>query len=467
MIEADTILQNRYQLKQKLGDNAARQTWLAIDSVPPDNPQVVVKLLAFGGQIQWENIKLFEREAQILKQLNHPHIPKYRDYFCIDDRSLWFGLVEDYIPGSSLKELLNQRQRLTEKQATKIAINILNILDYLHQLNPPVLHRDIKPSNLIMGEDNQVYLVDFGSVQDSAAKEGGTFTIVGTYGYTPIEQFGGRAVPASDLYALGATLIHLLTGIAPADLPQKDFRIHFSDKVSISSGFLHWLEQLVEPSLENRLGSVNQALEALANPSLGNQIKLRQQSFYLGAKAQSPDYTQVKLNKSSSHLEIEIKASEEIKHQFHTNLAVCSIVGVIFTSLLGFYILPVLIIALIVFTPAITNAISYYFGTTKIDFNPESLEIVRQLSEITYLKHKEYTAHIQDVYVTYNGGEKGITMAFGPYLNPFVRHSFGRTLSKHFVRRSFGGNLSDAELIWLAQEIRDWLQLQKQREARH
>lgn len=79
MLEAETILQNRYQLKQKLGDNTARQTWLAIDLELPDNPQVVIKLLAFGGQIHWENLKLFEREAQVLKQLDHPHIPKYRD----------------------------------------------------------------------------------------------------------------------------------------------------------------------------------------------------------------------------------------------------------------------------------------------------------------------------------------------------------------------------------------------------
>ena len=71
-----------------------------------------------------------------------------------------------------------------------------------------MLHRDIKPSNLILGEDEQVYLVDFGAVQDKVAPSCTTFTVVGTYGYTPMEQFGGRAVPASDLYALGATLIH-------------------------------------------------------------------------------------------------------------------------------------------------------------------------------------------------------------------------------------------------------------------
>ena len=210
MLQAEDILQNRYQLKQKLGDNVAGQTWLATDLEASnlEKSQIVVKLLAFGGQVQWENLKLFEREAQVLKQLNHPQIPKYRDYFCIDERLLWFGLVEEYLPGSSFKELLAQGKKFTEQQVRKIAVDVLNILIYLHELSPPVLHRDIKPSNLILGEDEQVYLVDFGAVQDKVAPSCATFTVVGTYGYTPMEQFGGRAVPASDLYALGATLIH-------------------------------------------------------------------------------------------------------------------------------------------------------------------------------------------------------------------------------------------------------------------
>lgn len=451
MLEPEAVLQGRYQLKQKLGNNAARQTWLAIDSALPENPQVVIKFLAFGGQIQWENLKLFEREAQVLKQLNHPHIPKYRNYFCLDERSLWFALVEDYIPGYSFKELLDQKQRFTEKQAIKIAIDILNILTYLHQLNPAVLHRDIKPSNLIMGEDEQVYLLDFGAVQDNGAKEGGTFTVVGTYGYTPIEQFGGRAVPASDLYALGATLIHLLTGIAPADLPQKDFRIYFKDKVSVSSSFVHWIEQLTEPVLERRFGNVNQALEALASP-LREQINLRQHSFYLG-EIQRPVNTHVELNKSSSHLAIEIQALGKIDTQLYIFLAVYLASGMIF-SLVAHAPIILIIIVLLLISPVAANAIGYYFGNTKLIFNRKSLEIERQVFETTYLKHTEFIAHIQDMYVTYNGKGKGITIVFGPYLN-------------HFVRRSFGRTLSEPELIWLAQEIRDWLQLQKQREAKH
>lgn len=153
--------------------------------------------MAFGGQFQWENLKLFEREAQVLKQLNHRQIPKYQDYFCIDDHLLFFGLVQEYIPGSSLKQLLIQGKKFTHQQVHKIAVDVLNILIYLHELSPPVLHRDIKPSNLILGEDEQIYLVDFGAVQDTA-KEGATFTVVGTYGYTPMEQY--RTSPRTTIY---------------------------------------------------------------------------------------------------------------------------------------------------------------------------------------------------------------------------------------------------------------------------
>src|SRR5919202_6961954 len=262
MLQAEQVLQDRYQLKQKLGHNAGRQTWLADLRTIPFEP-VIVKLLAFGGEVQWDDLKLFEREAQGLKQLNHPRIPKYRDYFHIDERSLWFGLVQEYIPGTCLKELLNQGKRFTEKQVRQIAMDILQILIYLHELNPSMLHRDIKPSNLILGEDKQVYLVDFGAVQDRGGKEGATFTVVGTYGYAPMEQFGGRAVPASDLYALGATLIHLLTGTAPADLPQRNLRICFKDRVHLSPSMVRWIEKLIEPDLEQRFQSASVALCAL------------------------------------------------------------------------------------------------------------------------------------------------------------------------------------------------------------
>ncbi len=265
MLQTEQILQDRYQIQSQLGNNGIRQTWLAKDlqAANAEKSLVVVKLLAFGGAVQWDDLKLFEREAQILKQLNHPRIPRYFDYFCIDDRTLWFGLVQEYIPGESLKEKLAVGKKFTEKQVKKIAAEILNILIYLHEMNPGVLHRDIKPSNLIWGEDHRIYLVDFGAVQDKAAKEGVTFTVVGTYGYAPMEQFGGRAVPASDLYALGASLIHLLTGVPPAELPQQDLRLQFADRVNLNPSFAKWLQKLIEPAPEQRFTSARQALDVL------------------------------------------------------------------------------------------------------------------------------------------------------------------------------------------------------------
>jgi serine/threonine protein kinase len=211
MFDKQQVLLERYELQQQLGrTGAGRQTWLAIDL--HTHQSVIVKLLAFNPQMQWDELKLFEREAQVLQSLDHARIPEYHDYFSIDDQILWFGLVQAYIPGRSLQDLLDQGEVITESQARQVAIELLAVLNYLHQLPQPVLHRDIKPSNLIRGEDGLMYLVDFGAVQDRATLTGMTFTVVGTCGYAPLEQFWGRAVPASDLYALGGTLIHLGTG---------------------------------------------------------------------------------------------------------------------------------------------------------------------------------------------------------------------------------------------------------------
>ena len=119
MLEPGKILQERYQLQQLLGRTApGRKTWLAFDLNTQE--KVIVKLLAFSPEMQWEEFKLFEREAQILEALNHSRIPQYRDYFSIDkDDSLglpWFGLVQQYIPGLSLHELLEKGQIFTEKE---------------------------------------------------------------------------------------------------------------------------------------------------------------------------------------------------------------------------------------------------------------------------------------------------------------------------------------------------------------
>jgi serine/threonine protein kinase len=270
MWESGQILQERYQIQRRLGRTiASRQTWLAKDLSVQSHELVVVKLLVFTPQFQWADLKLFEREAQVLQNINHSQIPHYRDYFVVEQNTsselLWWGLVQDYIPGKTLQELLEEGKRFNQQEVRRITQEILQILSYLHEFNPPVLHRDIKPSNLILGDDQKMYLVDFGAVQHQAVVTGVTFTVVGTCGYAPMEQFWGKAIPASDLYALGATLIHLLTGIAPAEL-QNNLRIQFRDRLSkLNSNFASWLEKLTEPAFEKRFATARQALTALKN----------------------------------------------------------------------------------------------------------------------------------------------------------------------------------------------------------
>lgn len=256
---------DRYQIERQLGKRAGRHTLLARDL--QTQAQVVIKRLSFGEDFAWEDLKLFEREAATLKDLYHPAIPRYLDYFDLDLPSgKGFALVQTYIPAQSLETQVQAGRTFSEAEIVELATALLEILRYLHERAPAVIHRDIKPSNILLGDrtGNSVgsaYLVDFGSVQ--AAQTGGTKTVVGTYGYMPPEQFGDRAVPASDLYALGATLIYLATGQHPADLPQIDQQIQFETTAHLSAGLEQWLKKMIQPSLSQRFCSAQQALAAL------------------------------------------------------------------------------------------------------------------------------------------------------------------------------------------------------------
>jgi len=265
------VLGDRYEVQRQLGRNYGRRTLLARDL--HSSELVVVKLLSFGSDFEWDELKMFEREAQTLKALSHPAIPRYLDYIELDTQSSkGFALIQTYVEGKSLQEYLKAGHTFSQQEVQEIASLLLKILIYLHGRQPPVIHRDIKPSNILLTNRSgnsvgEVYLVDFGSVQTLAATEGGTITVVGTYGYMPQEQFGGRIVPASDLYSLGATLIALVTGTHPADLPQKDFRIQFEHVTNLSPTFSKWLRWMTEPILARRISSAQDALQALEHPS--------------------------------------------------------------------------------------------------------------------------------------------------------------------------------------------------------
>jgi hypothetical protein len=261
------VLGDRYKIEQQLGKKAGRRTLLARDL--DTQARVVVKLLTFSEDFEWEHLKLFEREVEILKALSHPAIPHYLNFFELElPNAKGFALVQTYIEAKSLEEQLKTGRTFSEDEVKQIARSLLEILIYLHGQNPPVIHRDLKPSNILLTNRSghrvgQLYLVDFGAVQTLVAREGGTITIVGTYGYMPPEQFGGRTVPASDLYSLGATLIYLVTGKHPADLPQQNLCLQFEPVAHLSPALTHWLKQMTEPSLERRFISAQEALRSL------------------------------------------------------------------------------------------------------------------------------------------------------------------------------------------------------------
>jgi serine/threonine protein kinase len=286
---------DRYQIEQQLGKRAGRYTLLARDL--QTQALVVIKRLSFGEDFVWEDLKLFEREAATLKNLSHASIPRYLDYFDLDLPSgKGFALVQTYIPAKSLDEHVKAGRTFSEAEMVELATALLEILRYLHERAPSVIHRDIKPSNILLGDRTgnsigSVYLVDFGSVQ--AAPAGGTITVVGTYGYMPPEQFGDRAVPASDLYSLGATLIYLATGQHPADLPQIEQRLEFETLASLSPGVAKWLRRMIHPSLSQRFTSAQQALNALQGRDTN-----------LGVVVYQPAHSRVMLTKTADTLEI-------------------------------------------------------------------------------------------------------------------------------------------------------------------
>lgn len=262
---AGDIIEGRYRLDEVLGRGGFAVTWRATDL--QSGALVAVKELAIRAVEQWRAVELFEREARVLKNLAHPHIPAYVDFIAPSDADQAFVLVQGLAPGKSLAALVKSGWRATEADARDIARQVLETLVYLHGFSPPVVHRDLKPDNLIRSDDGNIMVVDFGAVRDTLASESEVMSVAGTFGYMAPEQFAGSATPASDLYSLGATLVHVLSHKAPSELPQRELKLDFRPYVQASEGFLRFLEGLLEPTPERRIASARAALDALDRPA--------------------------------------------------------------------------------------------------------------------------------------------------------------------------------------------------------
>jgi serine/threonine protein kinase len=295
-------VQNRYMLQKTMGSNGSRQTWLGEDLLT--SGLVTFKCLYFGEDTQWRDLRLLEREVAMLKSLDHPRIPSFIDAFWEEKvEGHYCCLVQRYIPGDSLAERLAGGERLNFEAVKYFVRSMLLILEYLHNQLPPVVHRDLKPSNIVVGADGEYYLIDFGAVK-ATDEQNRTITVVGTFGYAAMEQFAGRSVPASDLYGLGQTIVHLLTGKNPADLQLEELELFLRYSPSLDASFRKWLSKMIEPDVRNRYSSASEALIAFNEVLSGTSSLASNQNLFSGS---SDSEVSTQLNSLGIRLELEPK----------------------------------------------------------------------------------------------------------------------------------------------------------------
>ncbi len=230
---------------------------------------MALKELQFASVPGAQQIDAFEREAATLKTLHHPRIPRYVASFTEGEGvHLRLYLAAEFIEGEPLSSRI-ARGPLGEAELRDVAGQVLAVLAYLHKLG--VLHRDLKPDNLIVRPGGELVLVDFGSARQLSGSRTYGSTLVGTFGYMPTEQLGGTVDATSDLFALGATLLHAATGKPPADLLSSDMSL----RVPRDTPMRELIAQLVQPRREKRLPSAAAALEALQRPAAIPQVRPR------------------------------------------------------------------------------------------------------------------------------------------------------------------------------------------------
>ena len=229
----------------------------------PDGAQVALKELQFASVPGAQQIDAFEREAKTLKTLRHLHIPRFVASFPDGEGvNLRLYLASELIAGEPLSARIAEH-RFGESELRDVAEQVLQVLVYLHGRAEPVLHRDIKPDNLVLRPEGSIVLVDFGSARKLSGPRTYNSTLAGTFGYMPTEQLGGTVDATSDLYALGATLLHAATGKPPSDLLTPDMTLRVPD--SVPPALRPFLSRLVQPRRDRRFSSAQEALDALEN----------------------------------------------------------------------------------------------------------------------------------------------------------------------------------------------------------
>lgn len=450
--QPEEIIAQRYRIVNILGQGGMGTTYEAQDL--QTQGRVAIKVLSLSRAGDWKAIELFEREARVLSNLNHPCLPKYLDYFQVETANNHsFYLVQELVEGRSLYSLVQSGWHATENEIRQLASQILDILNYLHGLTPPIIHRDLKPQNIIRGKDGGIFLVDFGAVKTTyqTTFSGGS-TVVGTYGYMAPEQFRGQGYPATDLYGLGATLLYLITHKSPSEFPSSQLKINFRSQTTISSKLGDWLEKLLEPAVEDRFVSAKEALTVL----LGQGVLVPKRNRPIGSR--------ITFKKNERKLVAQIPRLGWGYWDFHNFIIalISLITSVVLFSFhqftansLFFWIFPLFSILVFMFgLNKLKDTMFKLLGRTQLEIDRQNFKIRWSILGLFY-QIQGKTKHIERVELnTFVHPEDELVAKWN---NENPQTSTACALIEGVRTHRFGSGLTILEKEWLLQEIATFL----------
>lgn len=263
MTEIGTVIDGKYEILKEIGRGGMSIVYLAMDKRL--NKQWAVKEIRKKGSGKNDEVVVNSllAEANMMKKLDHPSLPRIVD---IIDNGITIYVVMDYIEGESLDKILSEYGAQPEELVVNWAKQLCDALSYLHSQKPSIIYRDMKPANVMLKPEGNIKIIDFGIAREYKEQNLADTTVLGTKGYAPPEQYSGQTDPRSDIFALGMTMHHLLTGVDPRNgepyAPVRQWNPELSEGIEII------IDRCVEPAAENRYQSCADLLYDLEHPEL-------------------------------------------------------------------------------------------------------------------------------------------------------------------------------------------------------
>ena len=274
MLEIGSLVDGKYKILNVVGRGGMSVVYLAMNEKA--NKQWAIKEVRKDGVSNFDVVKQgLIVETDMLKKFNHPLLPSIVD---VIDTNGTFLIVMDYIEGKPLSDSVQENGALPQEDVIKWAIQLCDVLGYLHRQEPPIIYRDMKPANVMLKPDGNITLIDFGTAREYKRENLEDTTCLGTRGYAAPEQFGGQGQtdPRTDIYCLGATLYHLVTGHNPSDPPYEMYPIRYWDE-SLSQGLENIILKCTQNNPEDRYQSCDELLYALEHYEELDDIYIKKQ----------------------------------------------------------------------------------------------------------------------------------------------------------------------------------------------